>query len=758
MTDELIHIRGARQNNLRDLDLDLPLGELIVVTGVSGSGKSSLAFDTIYAEGQRRYVETFSPYARQFLDRMDKPQVGRIDGIPPAIAIDQTNPVRTSRSTVGTMTEINDHLKLLFARAAVLYCPSCARRVTRDDAESAYAEIARSLDGERRRLLVTFTVQVPHNFSAPEVEEFLARQGYTRIRSRREGAVEVVQDRVAFEPANRSRIVEALEAAMSLGAGRAAVHDYDGAGSMWKFSSQLHCAHCDIEFTAPLPNHFSFNSPLGACETCRGFGRTMGIDTALVVPDESKSLAEGAVRPFQSKSYSECQDDLMRFARKRGVPVDVPWHDLGADDREWVFAGEGRRRERKWYGVDRFFAWLESKSYRMHIRVLLSKYRSYDLCPACGGARLKPESLNWRLGTAAEARRALDPAPRFARHLPKLDDAQVQTLPGLCIHDVTRLPIDEARDFFDRLALPKPLDEAAELVIGEIRTRLQFLCDVGLGYLTLDRQSRTLSGGEVQRINLTTALGTSLVNTLFVLDEPSIGLHPRDLERVIGVLTKLRDAGNTLLVVEHDAKVMLAADRIVDLGPGPGTAGGDIVFSGSPRRLLREGRSLTAEYLRGERRVAARLEPRDTTTCEWLTVRGAAEHNLKHIDVALPLNRLVCVTGVSGSGKSTLIEDVLYNGLAKLKGHPKNPPGAHGEIEGAEHVADVVLVDQSPIGRTTRSNPASFVGVLGPLRELFAAEPLARERRFTAGTFSFNSGNGRCPTCSGNCFERNEMQ
>ncbi|HEY8519900.1 MAG TPA: excinuclease ABC subunit UvrA [Gammaproteobacteria bacterium] len=769
MTDQHIRIRGARQNNLRGLDLDLPLGELIVVTGVSGSGKSSLAFDTVYSEGQRRYVETFSPYARQFLDRMDKPQVDRIEGIPPAIAIDQTNPVRTSRSTVGTMTEINDHVKLLFARAATLYCPSCGRRVARDDPESAWADLERSVPAGTR-VIVTFTVTVPDNFSGEEIEAFLARQGYTRIHARGPAAVEVVQDRLTFGPDNRARLVEALEAAFNLGNGRAAVHRFDGEGT-FRFSAALHCAHCDIEFAAPIPNSFSFNSPVGACETCRGFGRTMGIDPRLVVPDERKSLAEGAIRPFQSQSYDECQRDLLRYAKRRGVPVDVPWRELAEEDRAWVFAGEGGFSSGKWYGVDRFFGWLESRSYKMHVRVLLSKYRSYDTCRACGGARLKPEPLYWRIGTLEDARAVVAPEARFKKHLPRLSAEAFAALPGLNVHDVMQLPIERTLAFFERLTLPRPLDEATELVLGEIRTRLRYLVEVGLGYLTLDRQSRTLSGGEVQRINLTTALGTSLVNTLFVLDEPSVGMHPRDLARVVGVLTKLRDAGNTLLVVEHDAQVMLAADRIIDLGPGPGKAGGRIVFNGSPAELLREGQTLTAQYLRGERRVApsegapaAAAAVRDggglgsSPPDAWIEIQGAAEHNLKGIDVRIPLHRLVCVTGVSGSGKSTLVEDVLYNGLAKLKGKPQDPPGAHRAIVGAELVDDVVLVDQSPIGKTTRSNPASFVGAFEPIRKLFAAEPLAVERRYTAGTFSFNSGNGRCPTCSGNGFEHVEMQ
>ncbi|HEX7079519.1 MAG TPA: excinuclease ABC subunit UvrA [Gammaproteobacteria bacterium] len=777
---DAIRVRGARQNNLRDLDLDLPLGELIVVTGVSGSGKSSLAFDTVYSEGQRRYVETFSPYARQFLDRMDKPKADAIEGIPPAIAIDQTNPVRTSRSTVGTMTELNDHLKLLFARAAVLYCECCGRPVRRDTPETVWEELERRFlaAGETPRIAITFPVAVPTSFSAEEVEGYLARQGYTRIAERSRERVEVVQDRLVLRADNRSRAVEDLEAALRHGAGRVAVRLLDDPDAVLRFSSALHCADCDRAYANPIPNSFSFNSPVGACDTCRGFGRTIGIDYRLAIPDPTKTLAEGAVKPFQSRSYGECQDDLIRFAKKRGIRVNVPWADLTPEEQDWVIEGEGSWSERKWYGLKRFFAWLEGRAYKMHIRVLLSKYRSYDLCPACRGARLKPESLLWRIGSLEDARSVVDPAARFRPGNLQVDDETFAALPGLTIHDVMMLPLDRALAFFERLRGDRkkvsdtffrgkrcqtPFSEtpfsAVELVLDEILTRLAYLNEVGLGYLTLDRQSRTLSGGEVQRINLTTALGTSLVNTLFVLDEPSIGLHARDMRRVIGVLEKLRDAGNTLLVVEHDGEVMRAADRIVDLGPGPGRAGGRVVFDGPPERLIGEGATLTAEYLRGERRIGAERRHRPVgEDQDWLVVEGAAEHNLKEIDVRIPLGRLVCISGVSGSGKSTLVEDVLYRALAKLKGRVQEQPGKHRRIAGADAVDDVVLVDQSPIGKTTRSNPASFVGALEPIRKLFAAEPLARECRYTPGTFSFNSGNGRCPVCSGNGFEHVEMQ
>ena len=778
--DGAILIHGARQNNLKNLTLEIPLGELVVVTGVSGSGKSSLVFDTLYAEGQRRYVETFSPYARQFLDRMDKPQVDRIEGIPPAIAIDQTNPVRTSRSTVGTMTELNDHLKLLFARAAQLYCRGCGARVARDTPESIYVQLAaRCREAGDPRLVVTFPVAVPKNFSEAEIQQLLEQQGYTRIHARTKHALEVVQDRLRFSSAERVRVIEALEAALKIGQGRVNVHVGDGettpppsaapllveegsgagtpphrggvaasaagvvGGVVWRFSSDLHCADCDIHYAEPMPALFSFNSPIGACETCRGFGRVIGIDYGLIVPDESKTLREGAIRPWQTPSFHECQDDIEKYAKKRGIPLDVPFRDLAPEQRKWALEGEPewvswrKSWPGTWYGVRRFFAWLETKAYKMHIRVLLSKYRAYTPCSACGGARLKPDALLWRLGTKEDAGRVP---------------------PGLNVHDLMLLPIERCRAFFDRLHLPAPLDEATDLLLGEIRARLRYLDEVGLAYLTLDRQSRTLSGGEVQRINLTTALGTSLVNTLFVLDEPSIGLHPRDMGRVIGVMQRLRDVGNSLVVVEHDPQIMFAADRILDMGPGPGERGGEVVFFGSPG-ALKASTTLTADYLSGRRRADAggsRTPPdRRAPKIELL---GATLHNLKDIDVAIPLAHLVCITGVSGSGKSTLIQDVLYAALRKSKGKPTETPGAHRALKGHELVEDVVMVDQTPIGRTTRSNPASYVGAWNAIRNLYAKAPLAKERKYTAGTFSFNSGNGRCPACGGNGFEHVEMQ
>jgi excinuclease ABC subunit A len=743
---DAIRIRGARQNNLKDLDLDLPLNELIVVTGVSGSGKSSLVFDTLYAEGQRRYVETFSPYARQFLDRMDKPQVDRIEGIPPSIAIDQTNPVRTSRSTVGTMTELNDHLKLLFARAAVLHCRSCGHPVRRDSPASVQERMGMlAREHGDPPLLLTFPVPIPENFTEAEIKALLAAQGYTRIHEKVARTLYVIQDRFRASSVEAARAGDAIEAALKVGQGRIDIYPAaDAAAGVappsaktaapWRFSTELHCPDCDVNYKDPSPSTFSFNSPLGACDTCRGFGRSIGVDYGLVIPDTSLSLRQGAIKPWQTESYKECQSDLMKFARKRSVQVDTPWRELSEAQRAWVIEGEGEWTKNVWYGVRRFFAWLETKAYKMHIRVLLSRYRSYTECTACGGARLKPEALLWRIGT-----------------------------PGMNIRELMLLPIDELREFFATLELPALLDEATDLLLREIRARLKYLTDVGLGYLNLDRQSRTLSGGEVQRINLTTALGTSLVNTLFVLDEPSIGLHPRDVERIVGVMHRLRDAGNTLVVVEHDPKVIQAADRVLDIGPGPGEHGGEIVFFGPLRDLSSAAGSLTADYLFRRKSVKApdgaiAGAHKGAAPAGSLILEGVAEHNLKNIDATIPLGRLVCVTGVSGSGKSTLVHDVLYPALLRVKGRPTENPGKYRALHGADLIDDVVMVDQSRIGRTTRSNPASYVGAFDAIRDLFARLPEARERKYTAGTFSFNAGNGRCPGCGGNGFEHVEMQ
>ncbi|MEE9319532.1 MAG: excinuclease ABC subunit UvrA [Granulosicoccus sp.] len=754
-----ILIENAHQNNLKNLDLKLPYGELIVVTGVSGSGKSTLAFDTIYAEGQRRYVETFSPYARQFLDRMDKPHVDRIEGIPPAIAIDQTNPVRTSRSTVGTMTELNDHIKLLFARLSDLYCGGCGKAVKRDTPDNISAQYFNKTS-ENERVMVTFQIPIPENFTAAEIQDWLARQGYTRIHQQSKTTLDVIQDRIRTTDANRGRFIEAIEAGLRYGQGKVTVHTLDAERKSVKASSwstALKCDDCDIGFREPMPSSFSFNSPIGACDSCRGFGRVMGIDYRLAIPDESLTLKQGVIKVFQSKTNRLCQRDMEKAAILQNIPLDKPFERLSKKHRQWVIEGNGESGKGRWYGVAGFFKWLESKAYKMHVRVMLAKYRSYDECPACRGARLKPESLMWRVGSLSDAKAVIKPTARYRSPDAPLSDKRMAILPGLNIVDLMRLPIDRALAFVQQVASGN-IDDATKMVIDEMQSRLAYLNDVGLGYLTLDRQSRTLSGGEVQRINLTTALGTSLVNTLFVLDEPSIGLHAQDMDRVIRVLQRLRDAGNTLIVVEHDPQLMLAADRIIDIGPGPGLAGGKIVFNGTPQKLLSNKRSITARYLTGEKALSFdSRRPVASKSDKQLVLSGASGHNLKNITLELPMNQLVCLTGPSGSGKSTLVQDTLFNALSALKGKPKDLPEAFADISGDELFDDVVLVDQSPIGKSARSNPVSYTGAFESIRKLFEKVPEAKERGYKASAFSFNSGM-RCPVCSGNGFEHVEMQ
>jgi excinuclease ABC subunit A len=741
----VIEIRGARQNNLKGFDLDLPLGKLNVISGPSGCGKSSLAFDTIYAEGQRRYVETFSPYTRQFLDRMDKPKVDEIRGIPPAIAIEQANPVKTTRSTVGTMTEINDYLKVLLPRVVTAHCPSCQREIRPETASSIAAEIFAQHAGQA--VIVTFSVPVPLKTDPREFFTFLQQQGYLRVllggepvrtdatppAKRLPALVPVIQDRVTVTEENRTRLSEAIETALRFGKGKVSVHQPSTTDHQ-PYSTGWHCAHCDLDIAPPTPGLFSFNHPLGACPKCRGFGRTIAIDLERAIPDRSLSIKRGVVKPFQTENGKQCQRDLLRAAGARELDVTVPFCDLSRSDQDWVLYGERRGapgeelwEEGLWYGVQGFFDWLESKAYKMHVRVLLSRYRTYTTCPDCRGGRYQPATLNFRCA-------------------------------GKTLPELVRLPVGELLVLLLAQRAPGG-DTTAEMLRNEVASRLRYLAQVGLSYLSLDRPTRTLSGGEIERVNLTTCLGASLVNTLFVLDEPSIGLHPRDTGRLIRVMQDLRDKGNTLLVVEHEEAVIRAADNLVELGPGRGDAGGELVYNGPLDALLSDKRqaSLTADYLTGRKSIP--VPSRRRVPSAWLRIEGASEHNLRDIDVDVPLGVFACVSGVSGSGKSTLVHEVLYQNLARVKGLVgEEGAGACRAISGADLIEQVVMVDQSPLSRTPRSTPAVYLGVFDAIRELFAATTEARAQGLTAGSFSFNAGSGRCERCGGNGFEKIEMQ
>ena len=806
-----IEIRGARQNNLKGINVDLPLGQLTVITGPSGSGKSSLAFDTIYAEGQRRYVETFSPYMRQFLDRMDKPRVDEIRGIPPAIAIEQANPVKSSRSTVGTMTEINDYLKLLWPRLARAFCPTCEREIQPETAQSIADEVLRECLG--KNILLTFWVGVPPKTAPRDFFGFLQQQGYLRVwidgkvvrvdtdeKIKRLGArVQVIQDRILVSEENRSRLTEALEIALRFGkdrinavllpADQSKIENPKSKIRELPFSTGWHCAHCDLDIRPPTPGLFSFNNPLGACPECRGFGRTIAIDLDKAIPDRSLSIAEGAVRVFRGQEFGESQKDLLRACARQEIDVRVPFEELPAGDQDFVIKGEKGEGEeeyeddQRWYGVRGFFRWLESNTYKMHVRVLLSRYRAYTKCPNCHGGRFQPETLNYQV---VEGRASSRPTNRADSAAPSRIARQL-TLP-----EFDALSIFQARDVLNAIEV-RAADSTAEMLRKEICSRLTYLCEVGLGYLTLDRSTRTLSGGEVQRVNLTTCLGASLVNTLFVMDEPSVGLHPRDVGRLIRVMHHLRDKGNTLLVVEHEEAIIRSADNLLDIGPGRGECGGQLIFSGKLQQLIsssggphassvlsaaslpgrskpsvrqdaerstqdaRAPHSLTADYLSGRKSIP--LPKSRCKSTSFIKITGAREHNLKKVDIEIPLGIFTCVTGVSGSGKSTLIHDVLYRNLLRAKGQPSDQePGACKSVTGAHRVGEIVMVDQSALARTPRSTPILYLGLYDRVRELFAVQPEAMSQGLTASAFSFNSGSGRCERCSGTGFEKIEMQ
>ncbi len=769
-----IVIRGARTHNLKNVDLTLPPRSLVVMTGVSGSGKSSLAFDTIYAEGQRRYVESLSAYARQFLERMEKPDVDTIEGICPAIAIRQKNSIRNPRSTVSTTTEIHDYLRLLYARVGRTYCRGCGRDVVRETAEVVAGQLSELPAGTR--LLVGFDMPVVTSAPlAPEVEAdsdledgevaadgngddessaqpelpglvdsvaetiaALRRKGFGRLwvdgqtvsledvdpaTLKDRPVLQVIVDRLKVDGDLRARLTDSIETAYTEGGGAAfAIQLTEDRPVVHRFSERFECRACNIQYQVPQPRLFSFNNPFGACAICHGFGNIIELDMDLVVPDRSKSIQQNAIEPWSKPHYRAQLADLKRAARTRGLRLDVPWSELTDDEKRFVIEGDGASFE----GVKGFFRWLERKKYKVHVRVFLSRYRGYLTCPECQGARLRREARDVKVG-------------------------------GQTIDRVCALTVREADRFFADLQLSPKDATIADKVLREIRKRLGFLRDVGLDYLTLDRLSSTLSGGESQRINLATSLGSALVDTLYVLDEPSIGLHPRDNERLIAILRQLRDQGNTVLVVEHDADMIRVADTVVDMGLGAGEQGGRIVFSGPLPALLLEPRSLTAKYLRDELAIpvpAVRRKP----TNQKIRILGATEHNLKELDVDIPFGMLVAVTGVSGSGKSTLVHDVLYAALKRAKGDWDRRVGGHRKLEGAEFVSDVVLVDQAPIGRTPRSNPVTYLKAFDPIRELFAATKDARSRGLTASHFSFNVPGGRCEACEGEGVVKVEMQ
>jgi excinuclease ABC subunit A len=758
-------VRGARTHNLKNVDVTLPAGKLIIITGVSGSGKSSLAFDTIYAEGQRRYVESLSAYARQFLERMEKPDVDRIEGICPAIAIRQKNSVRNPRSTVGTTTEIHDYMRLLFARVGRTFCRQCGQEVIRETAEVVAKRLGELPAGTR--LLLGFSlpvvamatlkagaeaengeeteseVELPLTDPITETLDGLRRRGYARLlidgkaigfdeidraalKSRT--TLEVVVDRLRIEGDLRSRLTDSVETSYREGGGAAFAVNAD-TGERMEFSERFECRTCGITYETPQPRLFSFNNPFGACPTCHGFGNIIELDMELVVPDSTKSINQGAIEPWSKPHYRSQLAELKRAARKNGTRLDVPWSDLTDQERKFVVDGDsstGSGQGGEYEGIRGFFRWLERKKYKVHVRVFLSRYRGYLACPDCGGARLRREARNVRVG-------------------------------GRTVDEVSALTVVNAQKFFAELQLTEKEATVADKVLREIRRRLSFLSDVGLDYLTLDRLSSTLSGGESQRINLATSLGSALVGTLYVLDEPSIGLHARDNQRLIDILQQLRDQGNTVLVVEHDEDMIRVADHIVDIGLGAGEQGGRVVYSGDMAGLLQETRSLTAKYLRNELAIPV-PSPRRRGTGQKIKLKGAAEHNLKGIDIEIPLNTITCVTGVSGSGKSTLVHDVLYAAIKRAKGDWDRRVGAYRDLAGLEYITDVALVDQTPIGRTPRSNPVTYLKAFDPIRELFSLTKDAKARGLTASHFSFNVPGGRCEACQGEGEVRVEMQ
>jgi excinuclease ABC subunit A len=716
-TTEKIILRGVKVHNLKGIDLDVPLNNLIVVTGVSGSGKSSLAFDTLYAEGQRRYMESLSSYARQFLERMDKPDAELIEGIPPAIAIQQKAATKNPRSTVATVTEIFDFLRVLYARIGTVHCLKCGRPVKRDTIDSVIEELERLPEGTKA--LISFS------WPGEKGTALLKKDGFSRIvvdgavadldgaaPTLKKGPLEVLVDRISLRADERERLADSLEMALKKGGGRALVRTEDGREH--PFSDKLECKACGISYEEPFPNLFSFNSPQGACPECHGFGDLAVIDEDKVVPDRTKSLEQGAVEPWTKPLSKGMQRELLAEARRRRIPTNVPFQDLKNEHQRFVLdGGDG------YPGVKGFFEWLQAKKYKVQVRVLLSRYRKYVACPACGKTRLNPQALSVRIK-------------------------------GLTIGDCVRMTVREASDLFRSLDLAPFERQVAEKLIHEIQSRLKFLLEVGLDYITLDRMTFTLSGGEAQRINLAAALSASLVGTLFVLDEPSIGLHPRDNHRLVQILRSLKEIGNTVVVVEHDPEIIKAAEYVIDMGPRAGEAGGEVVFDGSWASFLRSRKSMTAQYMRGEREIHVPESRRPAKS--FLEVRDAHKHNLKHIDVKVPLGVFTCVTGVSGSGKSTLLSDVIFRGL---QGTTEN---GFREIRGQDKINKVIMVDQSPLSASPRSIPATYTKAMDGIRDLFSQTREAKLMGFRPGYFSFNTAGGRCEDCKGAGFQVVEMQ
>ena len=724
-----LRIEGARQNNLKNISVEIPHDRLTVVTGVSGSGKSSLAFDTLFAEGQWRYIESLSTYARMFLERIDRPDVDRIEQIRPAVALEQKNPVRTARSTVGTATEIYDYLRLLYAKVGRVHCASCGAPA----ASHSAATIAETLLAEHAgaRALVTFPLPVPAGVPPTEVWAALTRRGFARVRLGAEVVdlaapppptlpgpeLDVVLDRVVLAADGRARLVDSLETALREGGGRVAVEIVGGARRA--FTEEFRCGACGAALERPQPLLFSFNHPLGACAECKGFGNVLKYDESLVVPDRALSLGGGAIEPWTHPSGKWYQRELVKAARRAGVDLEIPWERLGERARRLVYDGDG-----KFPGINGFFEEIESYRYKLHVRVFLSRYRSQSRCATCRGARLKPAALAVRVA-------------------------------GLTIAEFAALTVDAAVRLLGDLTLTAWEAVVAREILRQLNAKLGFLRRVGLGYLTLSRQTRTLSGGEAQRINLANQLGSQLVGTLYVLDEPSIGLHPRDTMRLVELCRELARAGNTVVVVEHDREFIAAADHVVELGPGSGERGGEIVFAGSQAEFQKATRSLTARYVTG--REVIPLPPFRRAGRRHLVLVGAREHNLKDVTVRIPLHTLTVVSGVSGSGKSTLVHDTLYRAVARAFKTEFTPPGAYDGLTGLEYLKGVRLIDQAPIGRTPRSNPVTYVKAFDEIRKLYAALPRARALGLGAGAFSFNVPGGRCESCQGDGFQKLEM-